>query len=62
MPVKKGVRLWDSTATSEYYPDSLEAKQLMLVYLDFVYNVIDEEFPNMERMKYLPRRNHSARF
>ncbi len=35
----------------KYYPDSLEAKQLMLVYLDFVYNVIDEEFPNMERMK-----------
>ncbi len=35
----------------KYYPDTLESKQLMKVYLDFVYNVIDDEFPNMERMK-----------
>src|SRR5665647_2335107 len=35
----------------KYYPDSVESKQLMIVYLDFVYNVIDEEFPNMEQMK-----------
>lgn len=35
----------------KYYPDTLESKQLMIVYLDFVYNVIDEEFPNMEHMK-----------
>ena len=34
----------------KYYPDSVESKQLMIVYLDFVYNVIDEEFPNMETM------------
>ncbi|MBK9248302.1 MAG: DUF4239 domain-containing protein [Ignavibacteria bacterium] len=35
----------------KFYPDTLESKQLMKVYLDFVYNVIDDEFPNMERMK-----------
>ncbi|MFA6126746.1 MAG: hypothetical protein WC699_05540 [Bacteroidales bacterium] len=35
----------------KFYPDTLESKQLLLVYLDFVYNVIDEEFPNMEQMK-----------
>ena len=33
----------------KFYPDSVESKQLMIVYLDFVYNVIDEEFPNMEK-------------
>jgi Protein of unknown function (DUF4239) len=36
----------------KFYPDTLEAKQLMTVYLDFVYNVVDEEFPNMEHMKH----------
>ncbi|MBA4410555.1 MAG: hypothetical protein C0397_14175 [Odoribacter sp.] len=35
----------------KYYPDTIESKQLMIVYLDFVYNVIDEEFPNMGHMK-----------
>jgi hypothetical protein len=35
----------------KYYSDTSESKQLMNVYLDFVYNVIDEEFPNMEQMK-----------
>lgn len=35
----------------KFYPDSLEANQLMKVYLDFVFNVIDEEFPNMGNMK-----------
>lgn len=35
----------------KFYPDSLESKQLMVVYLDFVFNVIDDEFPNMEHMK-----------
>jgi hypothetical protein len=35
----------------KYYPDTAESKQLMVVYLDFVFNVIDEEFPNMEQMK-----------
>jgi hypothetical protein len=33
----------------KFYPDTTESKQLMIVYLDFVYNVIDEEFPNMGR-------------
>lgn len=35
----------------KFYPDTVESKQLMIVYLDFVYNVIDEEFPNMGRLK-----------
>lgn len=35
----------------KFYPDTVESKQLMLTYLDFVYNVIDEEFPDMEHMK-----------
>lgn len=35
----------------KYYPDTIESKQLISVYLDFVFNVIDEEFPNMEHMK-----------
>jgi len=35
----------------KYYPDTSESKQLMIVYLDFVFNVIDEEFPNMDNLK-----------
>ena len=35
----------------KFYPDIPESKQLLSVYLDFVFNVIDEEFPNMEHMK-----------
>ena len=35
----------------KFYPYTVESKQLMIVYLDFVFNVIDEEFPNMENMK-----------
>ncbi len=35
----------------KFYPDTFESKQLMIVYLDFVFNVIDDEFPNMEQMK-----------
>jgi len=35
----------------KYYPDTIESKQLMIVYLDFVYNVIDEEFSNTESMQ-----------
>lgn len=35
----------------KFYPDTLESKQLMAVYLDFVFNVIDEEIPNMSQMK-----------
>lgn len=32
----------------KFYPDSLESKQLMDTYLDFVSNIIHEEFPSME--------------
>lgn len=35
----------------KFYPDTLESKELTTVYLDFVYKVIDEEFPNMKRMQ-----------
>ncbi|MBJ7428835.1 MAG: DUF4239 domain-containing protein, partial [Bacteroidia bacterium] len=35
----------------KYYPDSLVSKNLKMVYLNFVYNVIDEEFPNIAIMK-----------
>ena len=35
----------------KYYPDTVVSKNLTTVYLDFVYNVVDEEFPNMEIMK-----------
>ncbi len=30
----------------KFYPDTIESKKLMSVYLDFVYNVIDEDFVN----------------
>jgi ABC-type multidrug transport system fused ATPase/permease subunit len=33
------------------YPDTMESKQLMIIYLDFVFNVIDDEFPKMEHLK-----------
>lgn len=35
----------------KFYPDTTESKQLMTVYLDFVFNVVDEEYPNMGDMK-----------
>ncbi len=35
----------------KYYPDSTESKKMMKVYLDFVYNVVDDEFPKMEHME-----------
>ena len=35
----------------KFYPDTVESKQLMALYLDFVYNVVDDEFPNMEHMQ-----------
>ncbi|MFA6400395.1 MAG: hypothetical protein WCX31_02045 [Salinivirgaceae bacterium] len=43
----------------KFYPDTVESKQLMLVYLDFAYNVIDEEFPNMKRMEQSRKTNES---
>lgn len=35
----------------KYYPDTLEAKQLMIVYLDFVYKVVNDEIPNMAKLE-----------
>ncbi|MEK6616142.1 MAG: hypothetical protein AABZ32_08545, partial [Bacteroidota bacterium] len=35
----------------KFYPDTIESKELMIVYLDFVFNVINEEIPNMAFMK-----------
>ena len=35
----------------KYYPDTLESKQLLVLYNDFVHNVIEDEFPNMEHMQ-----------
>ncbi|MCX6351348.1 MAG: DUF4239 domain-containing protein [Bacteroidetes bacterium] len=35
----------------KFYPDTLESKQMMNEYLDFVSNVINEEIPNMAKMK-----------
>lgn len=43
----------------KFYPDTIEAKQLMAVYLDFVYNVVDEEIPNMGQMKLSPKTTES---
>ncbi len=34
----------------KFYPDTTASKKLMKVYLDYVYNVIDEEYPNMAKM------------
>jgi len=34
----------------KFYPDTVESKQLMVVYLDFVFNVVNEEIPNMALM------------
>ncbi len=35
----------------KFYPDTLVSDELMKVYLNFVYNVVDDEFPAMEKMK-----------
>jgi len=35
----------------KFYPDGLESKKLMAVYLDYVFNVVDDEFPKMELME-----------
>jgi hypothetical protein len=34
-----------------FYPDTVESKELMAVYLNFVFDVINEEIPNMSRMQ-----------
>jgi hypothetical protein len=45
----------------KFYPDTASSKQLMAEYLDFVYNILDEEIPNMELMK-KPSQNTSESF
>lgn len=35
----------------KYYPDELESKKMLQVYLNFVHNIIHDEFPKMERMQ-----------
>lgn len=35
----------------KFYPDTLVSRDLMKVYLNFVYNVVDDEFPAMEKMR-----------
>lgn len=35
----------------KYYPDAIESQKMMKAYLDFVYNVVDDEFPKMEHMQ-----------
>ena len=44
----------------KFYPDTADSKVLMASYLDFVYNVVDEEFPYMEFRK--PSRKTPATF
>ena len=39
----------------KFYPDTLDANQLKEVYLDFVFNVVDEEIPNMAKLKSSPK-------
>jgi hypothetical protein len=35
----------------KFYPDTQESKRMMKVYLNFVYDVVDDEFPKMKLMK-----------
>lgn len=35
----------------KYYPDTVDSKPLLTAYMDFVYNVVDDEFPKMEHMQ-----------
>jgi len=39
----------------KFYPDSVESEKLMVVYLDYVFNVVDDEFPKMELMRQSPK-------
>ena len=39
----------------KFYPDSITSKKMMVVYLDFVFDVIDDEFPRMSRMEASPK-------
>jgi len=35
----------------KFYPDTTDSKQLLETYMNFVFQVVDDEFPNMEHMK-----------
>lgn len=35
----------------KFYPDTTQSKDLLNQYLEYAYYVVDEEFPNMEKMK-----------
>jgi hypothetical protein len=35
----------------KFYPDTIESKELMVVYMDFVFNVVNEEIPTMASSK-----------
>jgi hypothetical protein len=48
--IKEGSSAMGMYRDIKYYPDTLESKQLMIVYLDFVFNVIDDEFPKMGQL------------
>jgi hypothetical protein len=39
----------------KFYPDKLVSDELMKVYLNFVYDVVDDEFPAMDKMKLSPK-------
>jgi hypothetical protein len=39
----------------KFYPDTIESKALMVIYLHFISNVLTDEFPNMSRMKDSPK-------
>jgi hypothetical protein len=43
----------------KYYPDSVASKKLMNIYLTFVYDVIDDEFPQMTLMQQSRRTSES---
>ena len=64
METKTNLSHESSSALSLYrdiklYPDTLETKNLMGVYLDFVNNVVNEELPNMEELKPSPKTTES---
>jgi len=54
--IQRNVSLEGSYALSlyrdiKYYPDTVESRKLKADYLEFVYNVVNEEIPNMASMK-----------
>lgn len=43
----------------KFYPDTLESKQLLTSYLDFVFYIVDDEFPNMKKMEASVKTTHA---